>query len=136
MRSTEQASGYSGTPLPRKLGIRAGARVALLGAPADFALELPDGAALVEPEPPLDVVVVFVRTQAELSREFGPVVSMLRPEGGLRVAWPKRSSGVASDLDENRVRELGLRSGLVDNKVCAISEIWSGLRFVRRLRDR
>lgn len=61
---------------------------------------------------------------------------MLRPEGGLWVAWPKRSSGVAGDLDENRVRELGLRSGLVDNKVCAISEIWSGLRFVRRLRDR
>ncbi|MGZ4398954.1 MAG: DUF3052 domain-containing protein, partial [Gaiellaceae bacterium] len=114
----------------------AGARVALLGAPADFVLELPDGATLIEPEPPLDVVVVFVRTQAELLREFGPVVPMLRPEGGLWVAWPKRSSGVASDLDENRVRELGLRSGLVDNKVCAISEIWSGLRFVRRLRDR
>jgi len=133
-------AGYSGTPLPRKLGIREGSRVLLVNAPADFADtlgELPPG---VEPlasgAEDLDVVVVFVRDLAALRVQFAYLASVLQPAGGLWVAWPKRSSGVATDLDENAVRELGLAEGLVDNKVCAIDATWSGLRFVWRLRDR
>ena len=134
------AAGYSGTPLPRKLGIREGSRVLLVNAPADFAEtlgELPPGVALLASSADdLDVIVVFVRDLAALRVQFAFLAAALQPAGGLWVAWPKRSSGVATDLDENVVRELGLEAGLVDNKVCAVDATWSGLRFVWRLRDR
>ena len=84
----------------------------------------------------LDVVVLFVLDLAALRVQFAFLAAALQPAGGLWVAWPKRSSGIATDLDESSVREYGLAAGLVDNKVCAIDATWSGLRFVWRLRDR
>jgi hypothetical protein len=92
---------------------------------------------LVEPgATAVDVAVLFAIEAATVEGRFSELAASLQPAGGLWVAWPKRSSGVASDLDENRVREIGLAAGLVDNKVCAIDTTWSGLRFVWRLRDR
>ncbi len=133
-------AGYSGTPLPRKLGIRDGSRVLLVRAPAGFATtlgELPPGVQLLaEGAADLDVVVVFVVDLESLRAHFTALAAALQPAGGLWVAWPKRSSGVSTELTENVVRELGLAEDLVDNKVCAIDATWSGLRFVWRLRDR
>lgn len=133
-------AGYSGTPLPRKLGIRPGARVALLGAPpgARGLLDpLPDGVRLLgRIAPDLDVIVLFALRRAEVVRRLAAARRALRPDGGLWVAWPKRASGVPTDLTEDVVREVGLAAGLVDNKVCAIDTTWSGLRLVVRLRDR
>jgi hypothetical protein len=135
-----QGAGYSGTPLPRKLGIKPDARVALIRAPDEFGVtlgELPPGVVVrSRARGPLDVVVAFFLERRELVRRMTALRDALDPRGGLWIAWPKRSSGVASDLDENVVREVGLDAGLVDNKVCAIDETWSGLRFVYRLRDR
>jgi hypothetical protein len=135
-----QPAGYSGTPLPRKLGIKPGARLALVGAPDSFDAtlgELPEGVAVRRRlRGPVDVIVAFYVRRAELARRLGVLRDSLEPAGGLWIAWPKRASGVATDLDENVVRELGLAAGLVDNKVCAIDEVWSGLRLVYRLRDR
>ena len=133
-------AGYSGTPLPRKLGIREGSRVLLVRAPEGFAGvlgELPAGVELVAAgTPELDVVVLFAADVAALHAELAALVPAIASAGGLWVAWPKRSSGVETDLDEHIVRAAGLDAGLVDNKVCAIDATWSGLRFVRRLRDR
>jgi hypothetical protein len=84
----------------------------------------------------LDVIVAFFSRRAALERRLPALKAALEPRGGLWVAWPKRASGVATDLTEGVVRELGLAAGLVDNKVCAIDEVWSGLRLVYRLRDR
>jgi hypothetical protein len=133
-------AGYSGTPLVRKLGIRAGTRVALIRAPEglpELLGELPPGVAVrTRVRGPLDVIVAFFRSAGELDGRFEALRDALEPAGGLWIAWPKRSSGVATDLNENVVRSIGLEAGLVDNKVCAIDETWSGLRFVYRLRDR
>ena len=126
-------AGYSGTPLPQKLGIKDGSRVRLQGAPEGFARSLG-----VQPRSrgEADVIVLFSRSAARLRSEFARLTKSLHPAGGLWIAWPKKSSGVATDLTENEVRNLGLALGLVDNKVCAIDETWSGLRFVVRLVDR
>jgi hypothetical protein len=139
-------AGYSGTPLPRKLGIKPGGRVGTRNAPADFERTLgplPDGAALraiaVGRSPGadrFDVIVCFAPTSQDLERDFAPAARRLSPAGGLWIAWPKKSSGVSTDVTEALVREVGLSLGLVDNKVCAIDEVWSGLRFVVRLADR
>jgi hypothetical protein len=132
--------GYSGTPLPKKLCIRAGARVALVNAPPGFGSALgalPDGAELVLPSRRgLDVVLLFARSRAELVRRFETLAGRIRPDGSLWVAWPKKASGVETDLAEPYVRQHGLDVGLVDVKVCAVDETWSGLRFVYRLKDR
>jgi hypothetical protein len=132
--------GYSGTPLPRKLGIEAGCRFAVLSAPPGFEAVLaglPAGVQLrSQARGHLDVVLFFATRQAELGRRFPTLARRLEPNGGLWVAWPKRTSGVATDLVEERVRRIGLDCGLVDNKVAAIDETWSGLRFVHRVRDR
>jgi hypothetical protein len=131
--------GYSGTPLPKKLGIKAGFRVRLTNAPAEVCAEL--SAALAECPPvkqgiELDFAMVFTKSRAELAKEFSRMAKLLAPAGMFWVSWPKKSSGVATDLDENVVREIGLDAGLVDVKVCAVTEVWSGLKFVRRVKDR
>ena len=134
------AAGYSGTPLVRKLGIKPGAGLGLSGAPDGFEDtlgELPPGVSVHRRvRGPLDVVVAFYVRRSALERRLPGLKAAIDPAGGLWIAWPKRASGVATDVSENVVRELGLAAGLVDNKVCAIDEVWSGLRLVYRLRDR
>lgn len=135
-------AGYSGTPLPKKLGIKDGHRVALIHAPDRFekALgDLPAGVTLqsgLTGATPFDVIVVFITRRAELERQLGSLRSLMSPAGGLWVAWPKQSSRVATDMTEDVVRDVALPTGLVDNKVCAIDETWSGLRLVIRLEHR
>ena len=132
-------AGYSGAPLAHKLGVRPGHRVAVVSAPHGFAetLRLPPRVQLrTQARGRLDVVVFFVTRRTELSRRFPVMQRGLEDHGGLWIAWPKRTSGVATDLTENLVREVGLDCGLVDNKVAAINSIWSGLRFVHRVADR
>jgi hypothetical protein len=132
--------GYSGTPLATKLGIRAGSRVALLGAPPeldDALAPVPDGVRVLRRlAPDLDVAVLFVTRRPELERRFPQVAAAITPAGGLWVAWPKRASKVPTDVTEDVLREIGLPHGLVDNKVCAITDVWSGLRFVWRKENR
>jgi hypothetical protein len=145
-RYNRPMAGYSGTPLPRKLGLKPGARLGLVGAPADFARtlgELPPGVvakAVSAGKTPFDVIVCFAPTMAEVVRRLPTLKQRLDPAGGLWMAWPKKrkkpASGVATDVTENDVRAIGLAAGLVDNKVCAIDDVWSGLRFVFRLVDR
>ena len=133
-------SGYSGTPLLQKLGIKEGHRVALVGAPAGFDLgPLPAGVLLArgtaargKAPPPLDVIVVFVKRRAELVAQLDACRPRLAQSGGLWIAWPKKASGVATDIVEDTIREVALPTGLVDNKVCAVDETWSGLRLVIR----
>jgi Protein of unknown function (DUF3052) len=135
-----RAAGYSGTPLAKKLGIKEGSRVTALGAPADFPAllaPLPDGVAVRDRlRGPLDVIVFFTTSRAELAHRLAALRKALDPAGGLWIAWPKRSSGVETDMTEDVVREVALPTGLVDNKVCAIEETWSGLRLVIRLENR
>jgi len=132
--------GYSGTPLPKKLGIKPGARVWLGDAPAEVRAELSAALAACESvrggKAPLDFAMLFTTSKAKLENDFTPVSELLAPAGMLWVSWPKKSSGVATDLDENKVRQIGLDAGLVDVKVCAVTEVWSGLKFVRRVKDR
>lgn len=131
--------GYSGTPLPKKLGIKAGFRVRLVNAPAEVCAELQDALAEcagVKPGSELDFAMLFSKSRAELAREFPRIAEKLAPAGMLWISWPKKSSGVVSDVDENIVRRIGLAAGLVDVKVCAVTEVWSGLKFVRRVKDR
>jgi hypothetical protein len=133
-------AGYSGTPLAKKLGIKAGDTVVLVGAPPDFEGELealPDDVQLRrraggKPE----VVLLFTTRVRDLARRFPTLARSVWPNGSLWIAWPKRASGVPTDLDENRLRDIGLPHGLVDNKVCAINNVWSGLRFVWRKENR
>jgi hypothetical protein len=133
-------AGYSGTPLPQKLGIKPGARVALIRAPAGFVLgATPADAVLLSSlrgKAGFDVIVFFTDSRAALADQFAVLVARLTTSGGLWIAWPKKASGMQTDLTEDIVREIGLGHGLVDNKVCAVDETWSGLRFVRRLKDR
>lgn len=133
-------SGTSPTPLARKLGILPGARVELDGAPSDFEAQLapvPDGVRLLRrPRLPVDVVVCFCRDRRRLNRRLPILADRLEPDGGLWIAWPKKSSGVDTDLSFDGVQSAGLSIGLVDNKVCAIDATWSALRFVYRLADR
>lgn len=132
-------AGYSGTPLAKKLGIAAGANLAIISSPNGFCdeLALPDGVTVrTSARGRVDVLVFFATRRAELMRRFPAMKRAIDVDGGLWIAWPKRTSGVASDLSEAPVREIGLANGLVDNKVCAIDDTWSGLRFVYRRVDR
>ena len=132
--------GYSGTPLPQKLGIKPGFKVALPDVPPEVKAELKSALENCEDglsgRNALDFVLLPVKSQAELKKKFSQWSKRLTPAGMLWVSWPKRSSGVATDLDENRVRDIGLAAGLVDVKVCAVNEVWSGLKFVIRIKDR
>jgi len=136
------SAGYSGTPLAKKLGIKEGHRVATLGATEGFAelvAPLPGGAELLA-DPgdagPYPVVVAFVPDLSVLVDRFSRGHDLMDPYGGLWIAWPKQSSPLATELRESHVREHGLSTGLVDNKICAIDADWSGLRFVVRKEDR
>jgi hypothetical protein len=131
-------AGYSGTPLPKKLGVKPNSTVALLGAPKDFEQtlgELPEGVKLKKrADRACDLIIWFVRMRAELYNRIKEMSELTGDAGasGLWIAWPKRASDVASDMTENVVRETGLASGLVDYKICAIDATWSGLKFARR----
>ncbi len=133
-------AGYSGTPLAKKLGIKEGHRVAFLSAPDGFPEllgELPEGVTVrSRASGPLDVIVFFTRSRADLERRIAVLRRAMEPAAGLWIAWPKRASGVETDMTEDVARELGLANRLVDNKVAAIDETWSGLRLVIRLEDR
>lgn len=133
-------AGYSGTPLAKKLGIKPGFRIVLNSVPADVKQDLRDAIAACDkdskPVFPLDLVLEFVTSQKELRLCFAAWMKKLSPAGMLWIAWPKKSSGEKTDLDENKVRESGLAAGLVDVKVCAVNGTWSGLKFVTRIKDR
>ena len=126
-------AGYSGTPLPQKLGIKEGAKVAVLGSPPGFDLELPAGATTTSRlGTHADVVLFFTADRAALARRLDALAAAIRPDGSLWVAWPKKASKVPTDITEDVVREVALPKGVVDNKVCAIDDTWSGLRLVWR----
>lgn len=133
-------AGYSGTPLPKKLGIKEDARVAFVSPPADWSRilgPLPASVSIkARARRPLDVIVLFVTRYSELNRRFEPLAKALDSAGGLWVAWPKQASDVETDLTFLVVQKVGLEAGLVDNKVCAVDETWSGVRFVLRRADR
>ena len=131
---------YSGTPLHRKLGIGEGSAVALLDAPEGFPAllaPLPGGVELRRAaRGPVDVVVLFVTSRARLARRFRAAVGAIGADGGIWVAWPKKTAGVPTDLDFAFVQHVGLDAGLVDNKTAAIDATWTSVRFVVRLADR
>lgn len=129
---------YSSTPLPTKLGVKEGHRVLVIGAPQGFALDpLPARVrVLARAGSPLDVVLLFVTRRAELVGRFERLAKALSPAGGIWVAWPKKASGVETDLSFEVVQGVGLSAGLVDNKSASVDEVHQGLRFVYRLADR
>jgi hypothetical protein len=133
-------AGYSGTPLVQKIGLKPGHRMILRNHPASFLKDLgklPDG---VEKTDKLsgqaNVLVYFTDRQAALRKDFCGLAQRLVPDGMVWIAWPKKASGKPTDLTEDVVRKIGLETGLVDVKVCAIDETWSGLKFVIRVKDR
>jgi hypothetical protein len=129
--------GYSGTPLPAKLGIKEGTTLALLKAPDGLLSDLPPGVAVRrQARGTADVVVAFFTTRAEFEGRLASLGKVVFPAGGLWIAWPKQASGVETDMTADVVREVALPLGLVDNKVCAIDETWTGLRVVWRVERR
>jgi hypothetical protein len=132
------SAGYSGTPLPVKLGLKAGMKFIALNAPADLDALLAGAPALerLKRLAPFDCALAFATTERGLGASFAKLAPRLPDAGIIWIAWPKKTSGVATDLTEDAVRRAGLAAGLVDVKVCAIDATWSGLKFVRRLRDR
>ena len=140
MPAARVIAGYSGTPLAKKLGFKPGCREATLSAPRGFRsllAPLPQGERFLRnPVAPMDLIVLFCRSSRDLNDGFGKSAKLLAENGMLWIAWPKKSSGVRTDLNENVVRARGLSCGLVDVKVCAIDQTWSGLKFVIRVKDR
>src|SRR2546425_587067 len=132
-------AGYSGTPLVKKLGIKPGFNIAFISAPSGYAneLDLPRDVSINQRSgKPLDFAQLFVKSEKELKTKFTEYANRLNASGMLWVSWPKKSSGVSTDLSDNVVRQIGLAAGLVDVKVCAVDEVWSGAKFVFRLKDR
>jgi hypothetical protein len=134
-------AGYSGTPLPQKLGIKEKHAVVVVGAPASFSTTLgtlPTGATVKTRlgKDSVDVIVFFTKQRVDLENRLADLRARMKPAAGLWIAWPKKSSGVATDITEDTIREIALPTGLVDNKVCAIDETWSGLRLVIRKANR
>jgi len=136
----KQTAGYSGTPLPQKLGIKEGSLVGTINAPTGFAKTLgtlPTGARVVaNADAARAVVIAFVKQKAALTAGLAAWTKAIHPAGALWIAWPKKASGVATDITEDTIRQVALPTGLVDNKVCAIDDTWSGLRLVVRLTNR
>jgi hypothetical protein len=132
--------GYSGTPLAKKLGIRDGFRVALLHVPDEVKTKLSGALAKCRVQSlgdkDLGFIFLFAKSRVGLELELLPAAKALAPAGMLWISWPKKSSGVATDLTENVVRRGGLDAGLVDVKVCAVTDIWSGLKFVIPVKNR
>jgi hypothetical protein len=134
-------AGYSGTPLVKKLGFKEGFRAAFVNPPKGFLSELgplPSGVEIIAAplSKRLDLILFFSKSQQALKKEFPRLAQKLVGNGMLWIAWPKKASGVATDLSDNSVRQIGLDAGLVDVKVCAVNDIWSGLKFVYRVQDR
>ena len=136
-------AGYSGTPLPKKLGLKPQFRVAFFQLPGDVKTELKKALSnclLVkdgkDKSDQLDFAMIFAKSQAEMKEQFPTFARRLAPAGMLWVSWPKKASGVVTDIGENDVMQIGLAAGLVDVKVCAVSDVWSGLKFVIRVKDR
>lgn len=132
-------AGYSGTPLLKKLGVKPGFKCSVKGAPEayfDWLSPLPEGADFVEKGKNLDFIHIFVKTKKEFEKGFLESKKVMVTNGMLWVSWPKRASKIETDLDENIIRDYGLKNGLVDVKVCAVDEVWSGLKFVVRVRER
>ncbi len=136
-------AGYSGTPLPKKLGLKPQFRVAFFQLPSDVKTELKEALCdcLVvkdgkDGSGQLDFAMIFARSQADMKEQFPKFARRLAPAGMLWVSWPKKASGIVTDLNENDVMRIGLTAGLVDVKVCAVNEVWSGLKFVIRVKDR
>jgi len=141
--ATTQPAGYSGTPLPKKLGMKPGQRIRFVAAPPEFASalgELPPGFTFADAADDdasaLDLIVFFTTSADELQARFDALARSLTPAGMLWIAWPKKTSGVRTDLTEDVVRRIALDGGMVDVKVCAIDATWSGLKLVYRLKDR
>jgi hypothetical protein len=133
-------AGYSGTPLPKKLGIKEQFWVSFIGLPPEVKAELKDSLekchVAKDGRTALDFAMIFTKSTSELKKQFPQVAKQLAPAGMLWVSWPKKTSGVPTDLTEDAVRNIGLDEGLVDVKVCAVNEVWSGLKFVIRVKDR
>jgi hypothetical protein len=132
-------AGYSGTPLVKKLGIKPGFNLAFVNAPSGFAreLDLPSDVTINSRSgKPLDFVHLFVKSEKEMKTKFSEYAKRLNASGMIWVSWPKKSSGVMTDVSEGIVRAIGLAAGLVDVKICAVDDVWSGLKFVFRLQDR
>jgi hypothetical protein len=134
--------GYSGTPLAKKLGIKDSFSAVLLHVPADVKAELRDAFARCKIHPPttkvkdLDFIFLFAKSRETLEADLWPAAQALAPAGMLWISWPKKSSGVSTDLTEDVIRQAGLDAGLVDIKVCAVTEVWSGLKFVIPVKNR
>ena len=133
-------AGYSSTPLAKKLGIKEGSRIGLVNEPKNLKSDLgklPDNAEFVQRlTNSLDIILFFVLTERALARDFPKLAKKLATNGMIWIAWPKKSSGVTTDLSFDSVQRIGLDAGLVDVKICAIDDTWSGLKFVYRLKDR
>jgi hypothetical protein len=136
-------AGYSGTPLLKKLGLKPQFRIAFFQLPTGVKAELKEALSAcllvkdgTDGSDPLDFAMIFIKSQAEMKKQFPKFARRLAPTGMLWVSWPKKASGMATDLNENDVRRLGLLAGLVDVKVCAVDDVWSGLKFVIRVKDR
>ena len=133
-------AGYSGTPLAKKLGIKERFRLMFVNAPEGFEKELgklPPGVEIAtRGNKPFNLIVLFVNSERKLHTQFAKFAGKILRDGMIWVAWPKKSSGVVTDLSFDNVQQIGLHAGLVDVKICAVNEIWSGLKFVYRLKDR
>jgi hypothetical protein len=137
MAYSSDMAGYSGKPLHEKLGMKPGYAISILNAPAnqsDF-LQIPEGVELSE-DNDRDLILAFYTEAADLQRAFPALILATKTNGAIWISWPKKASGMKTDLNENLVRDIGLAAGVVDVKVCAVDDTWSGLKFVRRLKDR
>jgi hypothetical protein len=131
-------AGYSGKPITEKLGLKAGHRIYIERVPEGLPIEWPGSVTVLRRSPagPVDMVWAFFLDRRRLEQRIGALVAKTETAGSLWISWPKRSSGVASDLDENVVRQIGLDAGVVDVKVAAVDDVWSALKLVRRMKDR
>lgn len=140
MKKITKSAGYSGTPLPKKLGIKENSAMMFINPPKNYKKTLgylPQSVNIKKSlSGKLDFIQIFTKEISELVSKFSDLKKYLNPAGILWISWPKKSSGVLTDLDENKIREIGLKNGMVDVKVCAIDEIWSELKFVFRIKDR